>query len=144
MSEDNIAVVRRLFEEVWGNRNLDAMDELMSDDFVDHDPIIGEGNRDSAKQAAAGYLEAFPDLKLEIVDIIASGDKVAYRWIADGTFENPLMGFEPNHERGEPIEGIVIDRLEDGQIVESHTQWNTLQFMRNIGAMPAEAGAAAE
>ena len=143
MSEENIAVVRRLFDEVWGNRNPDAMDEVMSDDYVDHDPIMGEGNRESAKQAAAGYLEAFPDLKLEIVDIIASGDKVAYRWIAQGTFENPLMGFEPNHERGEPIEGIAIDRLENGKIVEGHTQWNTLQFMRDIGAMPAEAEAAA-
>ena len=142
MSEENIAIVRRLFDEVWGNRNPDAMDEAMSDDYVDHDPIAGDGNRESAKQAAAGYLEAFPDLKLEIVDIMASGDKVAYRWVAEGTFENPLMGFEPTHQGGEPVEGIAIDRIEDGKIVEGYTQWDTLRFMRNIGAIPEEAGAA--
>ena len=143
MSEDNIAVVRRLFDEVWGQGNLGAIDECCTEDFVDHDPIAGEGNRESAKQAASGYREAFPDLTVEIDDILASGDRVAYRWHAVGTFENELMGQQPNHERGEPIVGLTIDRFEDGKIAESWSQWDTLQMMRDIGAMPAESGAVA-
>jgi len=54
------------------------------------------------------------------------------------------MGQEPTGERGDPIRGIGIDRYEDGKIAESWGQWDTLAFMRNIGAMPAEATAAAE
>ena len=143
MSDENIAVIRRMFDEVWGKGNVDVIDEVATEDFVDHDALTGDGDRESAKQSAATYREAFPDLQVEIVDIFASGDRVCTRWRAQGTFENELMGFQPNHERGEPVEGITIDRFADGKIAESWNQFDTLQLMRDIGAMPAESGAAA-
>lgn len=144
MSEENVAATRRLFEEAWNRGNLDVIDELCAEDFVDHDPVMGDSDRDGAKQLVATYRGAFPDLRITIDDAFADGDKVAYRWTAEGTFENAIMGQEPTGERGDPIRGIGIDRYEDGKIAESWGQWDTLAFMRNIGAMPAEATAAAE
>jgi steroid delta-isomerase-like uncharacterized protein len=143
MSEDNIAVIRRMFDEVWGKGNMDAIDEVTTEGFVDHDALTGDGDREAAKRSAMTYREAFPDLQVEIVDIFASGDRVCTRWRAQGTFENELMGFQPNHERGDPVEGITIDRFEDGKIAESWNQFDSLTLMRDIGAMPAESGAAA-
>ena len=61
------------------------------------------------------------------------------RWKAEGTFENEFMGQQPTGEKGEPVYGIGIDRFEDGKVAESWTQWDTLRFMRNIGAMPETA-----
>jgi predicted ester cyclase len=90
----------------------------------------------------AGYRAAFPDLSFTINDVFASGDRTAIRWTAEGTFENELLGLQPTGERGAPIEGITIDRFEDGLIVESWTQWDTLQFMRDIGAVPEGAATA--
>jgi steroid delta-isomerase-like uncharacterized protein len=139
MSEENIAVARRAFEEVWNEGNIDLIDELTSDDFVDHDPVMGDGNRETVKQQVSTYRAAFPDLRMTIDDIFGAGDKVVTRWRAEGTFENELLGQQPTGERGDPIHGIAIDRFEDGKIAETWGQWDTLRFMRNIGLIPDEA-----
>jgi predicted ester cyclase len=63
---------------------------------------------------------------------------VVIRWIAEGTFQNEFMGLQPTGERGNPVRGIAIDRFNDsGKIVETWGQWDTLTFMRDIGAIPA-------
>lgn len=143
MSEENIAISRRVFEEVWSGGDMDVADETATEDFVDHDPLGGERDLAAVKEAIAGYRAAFPDLEITILDIFAAGDKVVIRWQADGTFENEFMGFEPTGEKGEPVEGISIDRFEDGRIAESWGQWNVLRFMQNIGAIPDQETAAA-
>ncbi len=66
-----------------------------------------------------------------------------YRWSGNGTFENEMMGLQPTHEKGDPVKGITIDRFEGGKVVESWSQWDTLTFMRDIGAIPQEAAAPA-
>jgi len=139
MSEENIAVTRRTFDEVWNEGDLDVIDEVTAEDFVDHDPVLGDGDRDTIKSAVENYRAAFPDLEMTIHDIFAAGDKVVCRWTAQGTFENEMMGREPTGERGNPVEGITIDRFEDGKIVEAWGQWDVLRFMKNIGAIPDEA-----
>jgi steroid delta-isomerase-like uncharacterized protein len=143
MSQDNIATARRVIEEAFNQGNLDVIDEVCADSYVDHDPLLGDQDRDAAKQSIATYREAFPDLHFEIDDIFAADDKVVIRWTGTGTFENELMGLQPNHDKGNPIHGIGVDRFEDGKIVEAWTQWDTLTFMRDVGAIPAEAGAPA-
>jgi predicted ester cyclase len=143
MAEDNIATTRRVFDEVWSEGELDLLDELCTEDFVNHDPVMGDSDRDAAKQVVSTYRGAFPDLELEILDVFGVDDKVVTRWRADGTFENEIMGQQPTHEKGEPVEGIAIDRFEGDVIAESWAQWDTLRFLRNIGAIPEEAATAA-
>jgi predicted ester cyclase len=139
MSEENIAASRRIFDEAWNQGNLDVIDEVCARRFTNHDPIMGDSNREAVKELIAGYRAAFPDLEITINDIMASGDEVAMRWTAVGTFESELMGQEPTGERGDPVEGIAIDRFEGDKMVESWAQWDTLRFMKNIGAIPEEA-----
>ncbi len=136
-SPDNIAVSRRLIEDAFGKGQLDLIDECCTEQYVDHDPMLGDQGRDDVKQTIAGYREAFPDLAFTIEDVVADDDKVVVRWRAEGTFENPFMGQEPTGEKGEPVEGIGIDRFEDGRVAESWGQWDTLRFMRNVGVVPA-------
>lgn len=138
MSEQNIATSKRGLEEAFNRGNLDVLDEDTTEDFVGHDPIMGEQDRESAKQQIAGYRQAFPDIHITIEDIFASSDKVVIRWSGQGTFENEFMGLQPTHQVGDPVRGITIDRYEGGKIAESWTQWETLTFMRNIGAIPEQ------
>ena len=144
-TQENIAVSRRLLEDSFGNGKLDVIDELCAAGYVDHDPIMGDRGRDAVKDTVAGYRAAFPDLTFAVEDAIAADDKVVLRWKARGTFEHEFMGQQPTGEKGEPVGGIAIDRFEDGKVAESWTQWDTLRFMRNIGAIPeaAEVPAAA-
>jgi steroid delta-isomerase-like uncharacterized protein len=143
MSAENIATSRRLIEEAFNQGNLDVIDEASADNFVDHEPQMGDQDREAAKQSIAAYRDAFPDIHITIEDIFAVDDKVVYRWSGDGTFENEMMGLQPTHEKGDPVRGITIDRFEGGKVVESWSQWDTLTFMRDIGAIPQEAAAPA-
>ncbi len=143
MSAENIATSRRLIEEAFNQGNLDVIDEATADNFVDHDPMMGDQDAAAAKQTIAAYRESFPDIHITIEDIIDADDKVVYRWTGEGTFENEMMGLQPTHEKGDPVKGITIDRFEGGKVVESWSQWDTLTFMRDIGAIPQEAAAPA-
>ena len=49
------------------------------------------------------------------------------------------MGLQPTHEKGDPVNGITIDRFDGGELVESWSQWDTLTLMRDLGAIPAAA-----
>ena len=141
MSRENIALAQRFFDEPWNQGSLEVIDEICAEDFVGHDPIMGDADRETIKQRIAGYREAFPDLQFTVDEIFAAGDRVVTRWTAQGTFQNPLMGMEPTGQKGDPIEGIGIDRIEDGKIAEAWAQWDTMKFMQNIGAVPEGAAA---
>jgi steroid delta-isomerase-like uncharacterized protein len=143
MSRENIETSRRGLEEAFNEGNLDVIDEISSDDFVGHDPLLGDVDTEASKQQVATYREAFPDIEITIDEIFAAGDKVVIRWTGLGTFKNPLMGQQPTGEKGDPVHGITIDQFDDdGKIAESWTQWDTMTFMRNLGAVPEGAATA--
>jgi steroid delta-isomerase-like uncharacterized protein len=144
MSEENKAVARR-FYEIWMEGDLDALDEVVAPDTVDHDPYNPHGQEglEGAKKTIAMYREAFPDTHFEIEDQIAAGDKVVTRWTATGTHEGELMGVQPTGKKA-TVAGITIDRIEDGKIAEGWTSWDTLAMMQSIGAIPEQEPAAAQ
>jgi steroid delta-isomerase-like uncharacterized protein len=140
MGQANVEASRRVIEEAFGDGSLDVLDEVCADGFVNHDPIMGDQNVGAVKRMIEEYRGAFPDLSFTIEDIFAAGDKVVTRWSGEGTFENEFIGRPPTGERGSPVNGIGIDRFDDdGKIVEAWGQWDTLTFLRDIGAIPAEA-----
>jgi ketosteroid isomerase-like protein len=84
-AQENEALVRRYFEEVWGKGNLAAVDDFMAADYVEHTlPPGSRPGRDTLKQYVAMYHNAFPDVSSVLHDILAQGDRVAYRWSASG------------------------------------------------------------
>jgi steroid delta-isomerase-like uncharacterized protein len=140
----NAETSRRFIEEAFNRGNLGVIDELAADGFVNHDPLMGEQDKDASKQQIAAYREAFPDIHITVEDVFEAGDKVCMRWTGEGTFENELMGLQPTGQRGDPVKGISIDRYDaDGKVAESWNQWDTLTLLRNMGAISEEAGAPA-
>jgi predicted ester cyclase len=143
MSDENKAVARRFFE-VFSEGNVDALDEIVAPDAVDHDaynPFANEG-LEGAKKAIGMYREAFPDLTFEIGLQVAEGDYVATTWTGTGTHNGPIMGIEPTGNSS-TVTGIGVDRIEGGKVVESWNSWDTLGMMQSIGAIPQEAPAQA-
>lgn len=134
---ESIAVVRRFYEEAFGEGNLDLIDELVAEDAVGHDPAQPEPTRgpEGVKQLVSMYRSAFPDLSFDVHETLSDGDWAAVRWISRGTHEGALMGIEPTGRDVEVV-GTDLSRVEDGKIVESHVVWDALGMLRQIGAIP--------
>ena len=91
--EENKAIVRRIFEEVWNQGKLDVIDDIYAADFVDHMPGSPDiHGPEGFKQFVNMYRTAFPDIKFTIEDQIAEGDKVVNRFTFTGTHKGELMG----------------------------------------------------
>ncbi len=142
MSAENKALTRRFLEEAFNEGNLDIVDELVTDGFVNHDaaapePQVGIA---AARASISGYRDAFPDLKITIEEQVADGDRVATRWSARGTHRGELMGM-PATGKQATVTGITIDKIENGRIAESWTNWDTLGMLQQLGVAPALATA---
>jgi steroid delta-isomerase-like uncharacterized protein len=119
--EKNKALVRCYFEEVLSKGNVDAVDEFMAADYVDHSVPSGlPPGTEGLKQATTTYRTAFPDLKATLEDIFAEGEMVAFRWSVSGTHLGEWLGIPPtgNHVTAT---GITHFRMAGGKVVEG---WN--------------------
>ncbi|MBV9171031.1 MAG: ester cyclase [Chloroflexi bacterium] len=141
-TEDNKAVFRRWCEVISQNR-LDRVEEIIASDEVDHalPPGVPPG-LDGLKQIFTLLHTAFPDLQIEIEDLIAEGDKVVGRVTARGTHEGEFMGIAPTGKRVS-FTAIDIVRIAGGQIAERWSQADNLALLQQLGPVPAPGQTAA-
>ena len=132
MSEENKALVRRWFEEVWNKGRAEAIDEMMANDGLAHG--LGDASLGKAefKQFHAAYRQGFPNINVHIEDVVAEGDKVAYRWTASGRHVGHLMGIAPTGKSAQFI-GMGIIRVRDGKIVEGWNVFDQLGMFKQLG-----------
>jgi steroid delta-isomerase-like uncharacterized protein len=140
MSSDNKELSGRIFQEVWNERKLEAIDDLIATDYIHNDtqPVGVRRGIDGYKQFVNLYLEAFPDLRFTIQDVISADDKVVTRWSVTGTHDGDLPGL-PRTGRAISLTGITIARVSEGKFVESWNSWDMLGMMQQLGAIPVEA-----
>jgi steroid delta-isomerase-like uncharacterized protein len=136
-NEDNKALVRRFFEEVWNKGNLNVIDELDSPNYVDHDAPPGlPAGIEGQKQFVKMYRTAFPDLRITVDDVISEGDKVVTRWTARGTHNGPLMEI-PKTGKKVTVTGISENRVVNGKFVEGWNSFDQMSLLQQIGQVPA-------
>jgi predicted ester cyclase len=136
MSEElNKRVFETVIEEAYSKGNVDVLDEAFAPNFIEHQAGIVPSTVEGVKRSILFLRGAFPDMKLTIEEIIASGDKTWARITARGTHQGPFMGIPPT---GKPIVITVMDecRFEDGKIVEHWGVADQLAVMAQIGALP--------
>jgi len=140
MSAQNAELSRRIFEDVWNRKNLSAVDDLISADYVHHDPsspAVPSGV-DGYKQFVNSYMNAFPDAHFTIDDAFTDGENEVTRWTVTGTHEGELAGI-PRTGRRFSVTGISIGRVVNGKITESWNSWDALGMMQQLGVVSAEA-----
>jgi steroid delta-isomerase-like uncharacterized protein len=130
----NRAVVRRFVQEVWTNGNLDAVDDLFTADSVLHDPDGDIEGPAALREYNRAYLEAFPDLEYDIEDMLAAGDRVAFRARLRGTHRGEFRGVPATGESFDAT-GIVIARLENGRIAERWASFDALGMLQQLGLL---------
>ena len=136
-TEENRALVRRFVEEVFNRGNFDVLEEIVTPDYVHHDPTTGEfgSGLEGFKQLLSYYRKAFPDLEIELDDQIGAENKVVDRWTGSGTHQGELMGVAPTG-RHVTASGISIHRISEGKIAETWNNYDALGMLRQIGAVP--------
>jgi steroid delta-isomerase-like uncharacterized protein len=136
-TEGNKTILRRFFEELFNEGNLDVAGEIVAQDYVNHDPAPGEQpGLEGLKTFIAGLRTSFPDGHFGIEDQIAEGDKVTTRWTFRGTHQAEFAGV-PATGRQVEVGAINIRRVVDGKIQEGWLKWDALGFMQQLGVIPA-------
>jgi steroid delta-isomerase-like uncharacterized protein len=132
---DTEALMRR-FYAAFNERNLDALDDLMAADVVDHNPIPDQpAGLAGVKTALAGFYAAFSDIQIEIEQILVSGDYVTVRQIARGTHDGDFLGI-PATGKPVAISSHDIYRVADGRMVEVWHVEDLLNTLFQIEAFP--------
>jgi predicted ester cyclase len=93
---------------------------------------IGKGPN-AAKLNSEGYLKAFPDLQVRIIELIAEGDLVMARCEATGTHKGEMNGIPPTGKTGKVAHWTINRFNEEGKIVESWNLNDTMSMMQQLG-----------
>ncbi|MCU1308419.1 MAG: hypothetical protein JWN45_3114 [Acidobacteriaceae bacterium] len=137
MSDANISLAYRWFEDVWNKGRTEVIDELFPSDGVMH----GLGERGGDTRGPTDFKEffkrmrgAFPDIQVQVEDVVATEDKVAVRFRVTGTHKGDDLGIEGTNR---PIEltGISLARITNGKIQECWNSWDQLGMLQQIGAI---------
>jgi predicted ester cyclase len=134
--EDNKGLVRRFYEEI-DKGNLDVIDELVAEDYLDHNPppFGFAPGREGLKQAFKVFWEATPGYH-RIEDQIAEGDKVVTRLTSFGKHEGDLPG-APRTGNDMEMTSITIHRIANGKLVEKWSEKDVIRLLQQIGVMPS-------
>ena len=135
--EENKRIARSIPDEVFGEGNLDLLDELYAEDAVEHNPFGDLEGRTAIRESYEGFIAAFPDITQAVEDIVAEGDTVAMRLIARGTHEGPMMDLEPTGKEIE-VQQTVFTRIEDGEIAERWLHPDNLGMLQQLGVVESE------
>ena len=130
----NKAVVRRLFEEVFNQQHMAALDQILAPDFRTTFPATPAG-REGFKQALAAFFRAFPDNHNHVEDMIAEGDRVVVRGHLTATHQGEFMGIAPTGKQV-TVQYIDIWVVENGKITQNWVQMDFLGMLQQLGVMP--------
>ena len=135
-AEESKGIVRQ-FWGVWGEGNIELVDELLAPDYVNHSPATPElpTGPDGVKGVVAMFRSGMPDLRVLVGDMIAEGDKVATRYTLEGTHEGELFGVPPTGQRLS-IKSFTVERVSDGKIRDHWRVSDTLDMMQQLGIFP--------
>jgi steroid delta-isomerase-like uncharacterized protein len=126
------------YERTWIdglNRNdVSVADRVFASDCVIHINGSPDQNLDVAgfTQMVSGLLAAFPDLHFTVEDQVVATDKVATRWTAVGTHSAPL-GTTPATGRQVRVDGLILDHIAGGRVVERWEQWDQMGMLQQLG-----------
>jgi steroid delta-isomerase-like uncharacterized protein len=131
-------VARRLADDVFSRGDLAVFDEIFAETYLNHNiPVPGiPGTKAGFRQLVEATRAAFPDLKVDVQDIIAEGDLVVFHDRVKATSEGEFFGVPAS---GKPLEWTEIHflRAADGQITEHWTNFDQLGILTQLGAIPS-------
>ena len=136
--EQNAATVRELIERVLNEGDVGFAEKTLSEDYVERSPMPG-GTTDKAGAIAmfAMMRQQTPDMRIEIEDVVASGDKVAVRSTMTGTDTNGMQGM-PATGKAFSMGAIDVFTFDDAEMnTEHYGVYDIMGMMGQLGLLPA-------
>ena len=130
--EQNKAIVRRFFEEVWNQQKENVIDEIFASTVVFNGQSI---TRDALKKALAGRRGAFSDIHVTVDDQVAEGEKVSTRRTWRATHQGLYRGVAPTGKQVTWTQTSIV-RFSQGRIVEDSVVSDELSILQQLGALP--------
>jgi len=133
-------LTQRFTEEVLNGHDLDgALTELVAEDFVEQNPLPGQGpGRAGLRDVLAGMNAAFPDIRWSVQDTVVEGDRVGTFSFWIGTHKGEFLGI-PATGRRVTVEAWTLDRYENGQLAESRIIMDVAGLLAQLGVLPRPA-----
>ncbi len=134
MPHEHEGLLRRYIHEVWECRNPAAAVEFLSEDYARHvSPVRPPLRRSDQIELLHAFHAAFPDISIEVQDMVVGGDRIAFRSVMRGTHRGPILGLEPTGRRVE-VSLLDIWRIRHGRVVEQWGGPDTHDLTRQLGA----------
>jgi len=136
--------VARSYFEALGRADRNAQTDWYADDASGHIyGVIGPAGKGEMRSFFHDLFNAFPDFRLEILDLVVDDDRAAVRWRATGTFNGSrsFQGLEPTGKHIE-IEGCDMVWVKDGKIARIEAYYDTASMARQVGALPPKGSTA--
>jgi predicted ester cyclase len=130
----NKELLKRFYNEVYVDWNMETADEMLSPNFVSHDwpENIGKGPK-AFRNYYTVFNKAVPDAKYEVKDILADGDRVAVRWEMHGTYQGAFPGIDiPPAGQAVTLKGVAIYRVENNKLTERWVVSDLYELLKNI------------
>lgn len=132
--EENKQTVRRLPEEVVSKGDLDVIDEIFTEDVIDHNPLGETRSREAIKESTEYLHAAFADASATVEEAVAEDDTVVLRVTVRGRHDGEFMGIEPTGQEFE-IQNVLFCRMRDGQIAERRVHPDLFGLMQQLGVV---------
>ena len=132
--EANRKAAREFFQKIWNEKDESSIDKFISENAAGNDPKFGIG-RESFRQQWKLWIASFPDLHFEVNEIIVEGNRVVTRWRMSGTHTGPEFQEIKTSGKSFAVDGVSIDTIENGVVMEGFDAWDSLGFRQQLGAI---------
>jgi len=132
--KDNIALLKRLAKEIWNKKRIEIINEIFSPNFICHYEYGDiKGINAWVEKHYNPLINAFPDIHVEVEDIISKGDYVVTRWKARAVHTGDLYSLPPTGEKIE-FSGMAWSKIVGDKIIEHWVNWNMAYMVQQLSA----------
>lgn len=133
-AQKNEAIIRNLYEQVLNKRNLQQLQDIVSDDYVG---VRGQKGAAGFQATIADLIKGFPDIQWHVEELVGEGDKVVIKWTVQGTHTGQFQQY-PATGKTVSSGGIGIYELKNGKITGTQVQTDRLGFLQQLGVLPVD------
>ena len=134
--EEIKGIARRYIEDIWSKGNLNLLEQLISERFVNHNSGPNESpGINGIKEGVEAFHNGFSDIRFVIEDLVSEEDKIAIRGLFQGIHTEEFLGVPPS-EKEITMTWIIILRVEDGKITDRWGNMDEFGLMTQLGLIP--------